>query len=100
MAKKNVQVSKSRERRTFTDEFKQEAVQMLLDGHSVASVSKNLGIGNANLLYRWKADSLARSGPAAKALDSQVIELREELQRTRRERDILKKALSIFSQQE
>ena len=100
MAKKNGQTSNPRERRTFTDEFKREAVQMLLDGHSVASVSKNLGIGNANLLYRWKADILARSGPAAKALDSQVSELRDELQRTRRERDILKKALSIFSQQE
>jgi hypothetical protein len=34
---------------------------------------------------------LARSGPVAKALDSQLSELREELQRTRRERDILKK---------
>ena len=100
MAKRNGQASRARERRTFTDEFKQEAVQMLLDGHSVASVSKNLGIGNTNLLYRWKAEVLARSGPAAKALDSQVLELREELQRTRRERDILKKALSIFSQQE
>lgn len=100
MAKRNGQASTTRERRTFTDEFKQEAVQMLLDGHSVASVSKNLGIGNTNLLYRWKAEVLVRSGPAAKALDSQVLELREELQRTRRERDILKKALSIFSQQE
>lgn len=100
MAKKNDQTSRSRERRTFSDEFKREAVQMLLDGHSVASVSKNLGIGNANLLYRWKADILARSGPEAKALDSQLSELREELQRTRRERDILKKALAILSQQE
>lgn len=100
MAKKNDQTSKRRERRTFTDEFKREAVQMMLDGHSVASVSENLGIGNANLLYRWKADMLASSGPATKALDSQLSELREELQRTRRERDILKKALAIFSQQE
>jgi hypothetical protein len=37
---------------------------------------------------------------AAKALDSQLSELREELQRTRRERDILKRALAIFSQEE
>ncbi len=37
---------------------------------------------------------------AAQALDSQVLELRDELQRTKRERDILKKALAIFSQQE
>jgi transposase len=100
MAKKKVPLTTKRERRTFTDQFKQDAVQMLLDGHSVASVSQNLGIGNTNLLYRWKADLLARSGPAAQALDSQVLELRDELQRTKRERDILKKALAIFSQQE
>lgn len=100
MAKRNGQANTGRERRLFTDEFKQQAVQMILDGHSMASVSENLGIGNTNLLYRWKAEVLAKSGPAAKALDSQVLELREELQRTKRERDILKKALSIFSQQE
>lgn len=100
MAKRNGQANTASGRRTFTEEFKQEAVQMILDGHSVASVAKNLGVGNTNLLYRWKAEILARSGPAAKSLDSQVLELREELHRTRRERDILKKALSIFSQQE
>jgi transposase len=37
-------------------------------------------------------------GPAAATLDSRVRELEEELRRTERERDILKKALAIFSQ--
>jgi transposase len=87
-------------RRTFTKEFKQEAVQMLLDGHSASSVSKNLGIGNTNLLYRWKAELVTEGGPVAETLDAEVRELREELQRTKRERDILKKALAIFSRQE
>lgn len=87
-------------RRSYTAEFKKEAVQMILDGHSTASIAKNLGMKNANVLYRWRADALTRSGPAAQVLDSQVSELRDELVRTRRERDILKKALAIFSQQE
>jgi transposase len=100
MAKRNGRPSVTRARRTFSKEFKQEAVQMLLDGHSASLVAKNLGIENTNLLYRWKSEFLAQSGPAATTLDSQVRELREELQRTRRERDILKKALAIFSQQE
>jgi len=99
MAKRKTR-SKKRERRTFSKEFKQEAVQMLLDGHSASSVSKNLGIGNTNLLYRWKAELVSEGGPVAEALDDEVRQLREELQRTRRERDILKKALAIFSQQE
>jgi len=87
-------------RRIFAKEFKEEAVQMLLDGHSASSVSKNLGIGNTNLLYRWKAEQVADGGSVAESLDGEVRQLREELQRTKRERDILKKALAIFSRQE
>lgn len=89
-----------RARRQFTKEFKQQAVQMMLDGHSAKSVSKNLGLGNTNLLYRWKAEIVSDGGPAAEALDSQVRELRLQLQQVERERDILKKALSIFSRLE
>jgi len=92
--------SSKRSRRTFTKEFKREAVQMILDGHSASSVSKNLGLGNTNLIYRWRAELIDESGPVAESLDAEVRQLREELQRTRRERDILKKALAIFSQQE
>ena len=99
MAKRKSKSSK-RSRRTFTKEFKQEAVQMVLNGHSAPSVSKNLGIGNTNLIYRWKAELIDQSGSVAEALDDEVSQLREELQCTRRERDILKKALAIFSQQE
>jgi len=91
---------KTRERRTFTDEFKRDAVQMLLDGHSAPSVAKNLGLKSTNLLYRWKAKLVAEGGPVAEALDDEVRQLREELHRTKRERDILKKALAIFSRQE
>jgi transposase len=92
--------STKRSRRIFTREFKREAVQMILDGHSANSVSKNLGIGNTNLIYRWKAELIDESGPVAEVLNNEVQQLRDELQRTRRERDILKKALAIFSQQE
>lgn len=87
-------------RRGFGAEFKEQAVQMLLDGHSASSVARNLGIQNVNNLYRWKAEALARGGAATESLDSQVRELRAELLRTRRERDILKKALGILSQEE
>jgi transposase len=99
MAKRKA-IRKKRERRTFTDEFKRDAVQMLLDGHSAPSVAKNLGLKNTNLLYRWKAKFVAEGGPVAEALDDEVRQMREELHRTKRERDILKKALAIFSQQE
>jgi transposase len=51
-----------------------------------------------SLLYRWKAKLLRQSGPAAATLENRVRQLEEELRRVERERDVLKKALAIFSQ--
>ena len=84
-------------RRQFTDEFKREAVQMLLDGHSAQSITERLGLSGTNVLYRWKREQLEKSGPVASSLESRVRELETELRRVERERDILKKALAIFS---
>jgi len=85
-------------RRIYSDELKAEAVQMVLDGHSAESVVSNLGLSGASLLYRWKAKLLQQSGPAAATLENRVCQLENELRRVERERDILKKALAIFSQ--
>jgi transposase len=87
-------------RRVFDGEFKREAVQMLLDGHTAASVAERLGLSGTNLLYRWKQEQLDRTGPVATSLEARVRELESELQRTQRERDILKKALAIFGRHE
>src|SRR5262245_50665973 len=87
-------------RRTFTDEFRREAVQMLLDGHTAASVAERLGLCHPNLLYRWKRQELERTGPVAASLEERVRELELELHRVERERDILKKALLIFGRPE
>ena len=95
MSKKQLSNGKG-SRRVFSEEFKQEAVQMLLDGHSASSVSERLGLTGTNMLYRWKREQLERSGPVATSLEARVRELEVELQRVQRERDILKKALAIF----
>lgn len=60
----------SRSRRDYSDEFKAEAVQMLLDGHTALAVVERLEISNVNMLYRWKQEQLVRSGPVATTLDS------------------------------
>jgi transposase len=86
------------QRRVYPEELRKEAVQMMLDGHSASSVAQNLGIGHTSLLYRWKAETLGQEGRAASALEIRVRQLEEQLRRTERERDILKKALAIFSQ--
>jgi transposase len=87
-------------RRVYTNEFRREAVQMMLDGHTAASVAERLGISGTNVLYRWKREELERTGPVATSLEARVHELEIELHRVERERDILKKALIIFGRQE
>lgn len=93
---KRVSEEKGRVRRRYTEEFKAEAVQMLLDGHTAASVCERLGLSGVNLLYVWKRKLLRQGGPAAEGLEARVRQLEAELRRVERERDILKKALSIF----
>ena len=78
-------------RRVFTREFKEEAVQMLLDGHSARSVCERLGLSGVNALYRWKKEFLGKEGGVASNLEQRVRALEAELRRVERERDILKK---------
>jgi transposase len=85
-----------RGRRRYTAEFKADAVQMLLDGHTASSVCQRLGLSNPTLLYRWKQNGVRQGGVVAVGLEARVRELEAELRRVERERDILKKALSIF----
>ena len=83
-------------RRQYTPEFKEEAVQMLLDGHSASSVCERLGLSGSNTLYRWKKEFLGRESPVAGSLEKRVRELEAVLLRVECEREILLKALSIF----
>ena len=64
-------VPAARSRRTFTEEFRREAVAMVLDGHSPSSVAERLGIA-VNLLYRWKATLVKESGVVAESLEARV----------------------------
>ncbi|MGH9892127.1 MAG: transposase [bacterium] len=88
---KATKATTSSPRRQYPDDLKREAVQMLLDGHSALSVVRNLGLSHTSLLYRWKADLLRQDGHTASALERRVRQLEEQLRRTERERDILKK---------
>lgn len=93
-----------RSRRQFTGEFKTEAVELLLSGGQTAvEVARNLGI-RVELLYRWKNEYLGNqeyafpgTGHLADPEDEKTRKLERELAGVREERDILKKALAIFS---
>lgn len=93
---RRVMEEEQRGRRRYTEEFKAEAVQMLLDGHTASSICDRLGLSSVNLLYNWKRKILRQGGPAAESLEARVRQLETELRRVERERDILKKALTIF----
>ncbi len=96
MARK-AKVGAGAKRRRFDREFKEQAVQMLVDGHSAESVRERLGLGHANILYHWKRQILGRESAVAQSLEGRVRQLEEELRQVERERDVLKKALAIFS---
>jgi len=93
-------------RRKYDSEFKAEVLKMVLNGRSVREVSESLGIGE-NLIYRWKSQSrgrnLAEPGGSSAANPGSNISvgdyerLQARLREAEQERDILKKALGIFS---
>ena len=84
------------ERRNYDAEFKRQALQMIADGRSVVSVSQALGVSEG-ILYNWKSKSKQKTGRTNGAAEVEIKELRKRLKQAERDRDILKKALSIFS---
>ena len=90
------------ERKQYSAEFKREAVRLVTDkGLSLAQAARDLGI-NDNLLGRWKKQmesDAERAFPGhGQPQDEEVARLRREMEVLRQERDILKKAVGIFSQ--
>jgi len=90
-------------RRTYTDEFKREAVQLLeTSGKSVRQLERELGIGKT-CLSRWRRelevrDQQAFPGQGRVAPEQgRIRKLEREVEILRQERDILKKAVAIFS---
>lgn len=88
----------SRARRKFTPEFKAEAVAMVeASGGQIAKVAQELGLHDSSL-GNWvrQAREEAAGGPTA-AERVEIRDLRRELERVTRERDILGKAVAYFS---
>ncbi len=94
-----------RNRRKYDPEFKREAVRITEEpGRTVSEVSEDLGI-SSDLIYRWRRQQgenseLAFPGHGKMALtqdQKRIRELEKRLRNTEMERDILKKAMAIFS---
>ena len=97
-------------RRQYTDEFKREAVALLASsGRPLLQIANELGISPSmlhnwhNRTEGWSAGSALRLLPvpashSAPDSGSEISRLRRENDRLRMERDILKKAVAIFSE--
>lgn len=93
-----------RRRRTYDKAFKQETVRLVLEeGRRASEVERNLGIGRS-IVSRWvrefhqdTQDAFPGQG-RMKPAEDELRRLQRELDRVTRERDILKKAVAIFSQ--
>ena len=90
--------------RKYDDEFKKDAVRLLMtSGRTVKDVAEELGVGRGNL-GRWRQKHLkkldevsATTGITPSEMEKEIRRLRKELAYAQEQRDILKKACGILS---
>ncbi len=94
-----------RERRKHSQEFKREAVALVVEhGYSCAAAGRSLGVSGA-LIGRWKREledngAEAFPGKGKRTAEQQRIqELETENRQLRLEREILKKATAFFAKE-
>lgn len=92
-----------KKRRKFSKEFKQDTVRMIVEhDHRLTDVARDLEI-DPSTISRWikqfnahQEDAFPGNGKLLPA-DEEIRRLKQQLNRVTMERDILKKAISIFS---
>ncbi len=88
-----------RSRRSFTEEFKRDAVALVIDeGRRVIDVARSLGVGEGTL-GNWVRQARVDRGDRAGVTTSErteLVELRRENARLRMERDLLKRATAFW----
>ena len=93
-------------RRSFTEEFKRQAVQLATERGNISAVARDLDI-RESVLNRWKRQlqqEAQQSGPgnrpfpgSGNARDQELAKIQRELARVKEENAILKKAVGIFT---
>jgi transposase len=96
-------MSAPRTRRKFTQEFKDDAVSLVIDqGYSCAEVARRLGVPENNVnrwvrQYREGHENASADGLSREQLETELKRLRKENKRLEMEREILKKAAAFFA---
>jgi len=98
-------MKEKQERVKYTKEFKQDAVNLVIEqGYSASEAGRRLGVGQSNI-SRWVGEFRkdqqdgAEGEVSRKELEAEVKRLRKENQRLQMEREILKKAAAFFAKE-
>ena len=94
-------MGQKRSYKQYSQEFKAEAVALVLEqGYSVPEAAKSLGIA-ANMLYRWKElhEQRLEGNVLAEDERAELKRLRKEVKELRMEKEILKKASAFFAKE-
>ena len=96
-------MNQKRQRRDFTDEFKNDAVKLVTEqGYSCTEVGRRLGVNHTNI-SRWvrqyhnQLDGSDQNRGSTRELQNEVKRLRKENKRLLMEREILIKAAAFFA---
>ena len=87
-------------RKKYSEEFKREAVGLTRQPDaSVSEVARDIGVGS-NLLFRWRRELEAEGKVfpgSGVARDQEVLALKRELAKVKRERNFLRDAAAFFA---
>ena len=94
-------MSKKRTYKSYTQEFKEEAVSLVTEqGYSVPKAAESLGV-RTNQLYQWKQKIEQSKQAVSLSQDEkgELVSLRKEVKQLRMEKEILKKASAFFARE-
>ena len=94
-------MSKKRTYKSYSQEFKEEAVALVTEqGYSVPKAAESLGI-RSNQLYQWKQKIEQSTQDTLLNQDEkgELLALRKEVKQLRMEKEILKKASAFFARE-
>ena len=91
-------------KKRYTEEFKREVLELAAgDAVSIAQLERDLGI-TPGLIYKWRERYRVDDGElkpsAEREAEAEIRRLQRELAVVKQERDILKKAIQVFSREQ
>lgn len=85
-------------KRKYTAEFKADVLRLVSNGEPIMAVARKMGISDS-LIHAWRKANDKGESKTDQDLQKEVDSLRKQLRQSEMEREILKKAVAIFSRQ-